>query len=452
MDLTSLIEKYSRPGPRYTSYPTAPQWIEAVGPEAYRERLRRVSPEAPLALYVHVPFCESLCYYCGCNIKITHDHGVASPYVSTLLDEAGLVARELGRRQKVNQLSLGGGTPTFLSPDEMTLLIEGLQDRFECLPDAEVSIEVDPRATTEAHLTRLRALGFNRISLGVQDFDPEVQRAVNRVQTAEMTASMVRRCRDLGFAGINLDLIYGLPFQNEGRFAATVETVLAIRPDRIALYNYAHLPKMIPHQRILEQYPLPDAGLRVRLFELAYRRLLEAGYVAIGMDHFALASDELAKAALSGALYRNFMGYTVKRAPGLIGLGASAIGEIEGGFFQNVREVPRYESTVREGGLATFRGCLLTDEDARRKWIIQSLMCRFEIPYARYREAFGEEFRGRYAPEREALAGLFEDSLLEETESGIRVTPLGRLFVRNAAMAFDEYLGSARKATFSKTV
>lgn len=452
MDLTSLIGKYSRPGPRYTSYPTAPQWSDSIGADTYRERLSRVPADVPLALYVHIPFCESLCYYCGCNIKITHDRGVSSPYSGVCVEEAAQVARALGRRQPVNQISWGGGTPTFLSPEEMATLFEGLTGHFELQPDAEVSIEVDPRATTAEHLSVLKRVGFNRISLGVQDFDPEVQRAVNRVQTVDMTAGMVRDCRSLGFKGINLDLIYGLPLQTEERFARTVDTVLQIRPDRIALYNYAHLPSMIPHQKILEKYEMPDAGTRVRLFEAAYQSLVGAGYVAIGMDHFALQTDELARAASEGTLYRNFMGYTVKRTPGLIGIGASAIGEVEGAYFQNVREVPRYESAIREGGLATFRGCLLSAEDLRRKWIIQSLMCRFEIAYSTYQDRFGEDFRQRFAAEKDALGAFFDDSLLEDADSGIRVTSLGRLFVRNAAMVFDQYLGPAQKVTFSKTV
>ncbi len=452
MDLKRLIRKYSRPGPRYTSYPTAPQWTKDVDADVYRRELARCAPDQPLALYIHIPFCQSLCYYCGCNIKITHNTGVSNPYVSHILKELEAVASLIGGKRTLTQISWGGGTPTFLSATEITRLQEGVMKHFDLDSEAEVSMEIDPRVTSSEQLQRLRHLGFNRVSLGVQDFDPQVQAAVNREQSQELTAGMLRECRALGFRGINFDLIYGLPFQTVDKFKKTVDAVIEIQPDRIALYNYAHLPSLLPHQKILEKYPMPDGDQRVAIFELAYDALTASGYVPIGMDHFARADDELAIALSSGALYRNFMGYTVKRGTQLIGLGASAIGELANGFFQNVKETPEYEKRINESGLAVFRGCLFTPEDRQRKWIIQRLMCQFNVSFEDFGNTFNENFETRFADELGALGDLFEDGLLSREKNGLLVSPSGRLFVRNAAMVFDEYLARPQAATYSKTV
>lgn len=452
MDLKHLFMKYSRPGPRYTSYPTAPHWTETIGADVYREKLATSDPAVPLALYAHIPFCESLCYYCGCNIKITHDTGVSHPYVSTLLTEIDTVAANLGSRRTLSQISWGGGTPTFLATDEIIRLQRHTLSAFDLEADAEVSIEIDPRVTSQEQLEVLRKEGFNRVSLGVQDFDPEVQQAVNRIQSPEMTNDMLQYCRTLGYSGINFDLIYGLPFQTFSRFERTVEQVMEMRPDRIALYNYAHLPSLRPHQRILEKHPMPDVEERVAIFTHAYEQLQQSGYVPIGMDHFALPDDELSLALGKGTLYRNFMGYTVKRGTHLLGIGASAIGEINGAFFQNLRDVGPYQEAVARSGLSTFRGCLLSPDDQRRKWIIQNLMCRFEVPYETYRQQFDEDFQVRYDEELSALDEMDGDGLLERDASRIRCTPMGRLFVRNAAMVFDSYISQEKTAAYSKTL
>jgi oxygen-independent coproporphyrinogen III oxidase len=454
MGLTELVAKYSVPGPRYTSYPTAPQWTEAWGEEEYRERLRSPSSTLerdPLALYVHIPFCESLCYYCGCNIQITHDHSRSSAYVKALLKELETLAGLLQTRKVLSQVAWGGGTPTFLSLEEIRLLQEGIRKHFSIDPKAEISIEIDPRVTSKAQLELLRELGFNRVSLGVQDFDIQVQKAVNREQSAEMTEDMLNFCRTLGFTGINFDLIYGLPHQSLESFHRTVDKVLEIRPDRIALYNYAHLPSLRPHQKILEKFPMPEANTRLEIFVSAYERLIEGGYRSIGMDHFALPSDELSLAADQGKLYRNFMGYTVKRGAGLLGVGASAIGEFGGGFFQNVRETKLYEERVAKTGLAAFRGCLLSDEDQRRQWIIQALMCGFTLSFDDFEKRFGKRFEELYENEWKKLEPLREDGIVDWDSHGIHVSQMGRLFVRNVAMQFDAYLQEASTA-FSKTL
>lgn len=454
MDLKALIHKHSIAGPRYTSYPTAPQFKDELGVEVYRRQLKQKagSPDKPLALYVHIPFCEALCYYCGCNILITKDHGREKEYVDALLTELRTVAGLLGERRTLSQIAWGGGTPTFLHVDEMERLQKGTLELFDLAPGAEVGIEIDPRVTSQEQLERLREVGFTRVSLGVQDFHPEVQQAVNRLQTAEMTGAMLDACRKLGYRGINFDFIYGLPFQTLERFEKTVEEIQRQRPDRIALYNYAHLPSLRPHQKILEKYPMPDAEERVDIFLMALEKLTAAGYRAIGMDHFALADDDLAKAIGFGALYRNFMGYTVQRAEDMIGIGASAIGEMGNGYFQNIREAKPYQESVQATGLATMRGCLATTEDLKRKWTIQRLMCKFHLTFDEYQHTFKESFEDHFESELGQLFPFVEDGILELNGGTIRVTEHGRLFVRNVAMLFDEYLKKPSSATYSRTV
>jgi oxygen-independent coproporphyrinogen-3 oxidase len=453
VDIRSLIKKYSVSGPRYTSYPTAPVWTEEHGMDAFRQELEaeRRDPTKPLALYTHVPFCEQLCYYCGCNIQITKDHGRSARYVERVLREMGQVGKILGERRRLHQISWGGGTPTFLTLDEMRRLYQGTRDVFDIAPDAEVSIEVDPRVTSDAQLELLRSLGFNRVSLGVQDFDRKVQEAINRVQPREMTAGMLGTARRLGYTGINFDLIYGLPHQTLATFEDTVKAVSEIRPDRIALYNYAHLPNMIKHQGILDKHPMPGAEERVDIFTMAYDYLTRHGYQAIGMDHFALETDEMYKAIESRTLYRNFMGYTVKRGASMVGVGVSAISELESSFFQNIKGPKAYEDQIDGPGLATHRGCRLTPEDHRRKWAIQHLMCQFRFDFAEYAGRFGEDPEQHFADEFSRLSSFYDDGVLTRDGQGIYVTPLGRLFIRNVAMVFDAYL-KAPKVTYSRTV
>ncbi len=450
MDLNDLIRKYSTPGPRYTSYPTAPQWSDAVGETEYREALARVGPEDSLALYVHLPFCEKLCYYCGCNIQITHDKGRSRPYVEKIIEELGQVSAAVKSRALV-QVSWGGGTPTFLNLDEIRALQQATLSHFTLQPGAEVSIEIDPRVTTREQLELLRSLGFNRTSLGVQDFNPQVQAAVNRIQPADQTQAILEVCRELGFDGINFDLIYGLPFQTFESFEETVAQVIAMRPDRIALYNYARLPSLLKHQAILEKHPMPDADTRVAIFTMALDRLTAAGYSAIGMDHFALKEDSLSQALDEGSLYRNFMGYTVRHAAHLLGVGASSIGEVGGGFFQNIKKASDYEAAIAERRLPTQRGMVLAEDDLQRKWVIQSLMCRFQLDPDEFERIFRTPFQARFAAELVGLRPFEGDGILQEAAGKYSVTERGRLFVRNVAMVFDAYL-SRQKATFSRTV
>lgn len=461
--LTSLIHKYSGPGPRYTSYPTAPQWTDSVGPADYAQCLKNfangvhangpsVDDKKLLGMYVHIPFCESLCYYCGCNIQITHDHSRSASYVNALEKELDLIAAPLDGKATLSQISWGGGTPTFLSLEEMRRLFEATTKRFSLHPDAEVSIEIDPRVTSDEKLQLLRSLGFNRVSLGVQDFNEDVQKAVNRVQPEAMTARMLDTCRKLGFRGINFDLIYGLPLQSPPSFKKTLEAIVRIGPDRIALYNYARLPSLLKHQTILEKHPMPGTDERVEIFTMALEMLRDAGYIAIGMDHFAKKTDELASAVDNGSLYRNFMGYTVRRARHMVGVGASAIGEVGGGFFQNTKKASDYEKCVGEGRLATARGLVLSTEDEERKWIIQSLMCGFELKSEAFEENFGAPLNRRYAGEIDRLKPFVDDGILERDQDDFKVTETGRLFLRNVSMVFDAYLNAPQKATFSQTV
>ncbi|NBX92132.1 MAG: oxygen-independent coproporphyrinogen III oxidase [Proteobacteria bacterium] len=455
MGLIELIRKYSTLGPRYTSYPTAPQWTDHVSESHYREQLHHkfADPSDELALYVHIPFCEQLCYYCGCNIQITKDHSRSTQYVNALLREIETTATLLGPRRTLSQLSWGGGTPTFLTVAEIEKLQKGITQYFKLTSDAEVSIEIDPRVTSEEQLCALREFGFNRASLGVQDFNEAVQKAVNRIQSAAMTETMLQKCHSLGFSGVNFDLIYGLPLQNLETFSATVDEVIRIRPDRIALYNYAHLPSLRPHQKILEQMPMPQAEERVEIFTLAYEKLLSAGYRSIGMDHFALQTDEMYASLLDGRLYRNFMGYTVKKGAALLGIGASAIGESSDSYFQNIREAKSYEEMIAQKGLATLRGCQLTQDDLERKWTIQSLMCQFKLDSRQFEDHFQKKFSEKFTWELTQLDGFFQEGILEGNTQFMRVTDLGRLFVRNVAMIFDAYLRQGNhKATYSKTV
>jgi len=455
-ELQKLVKKYSVQGPRYTSYPTAPQWNESTGESAYRRDLialgRRVNEGDELALYVHLPFCESLCYYCACNIQITHDKSRSKSYLVALERELSEVRNLLGEKYPLSQISWGGGTPTFLSVDEIRKLYAAICSAFEISTNAEVAIEVDPRVTSDEQLVVLSELGFNRISLGVQDFNPKVQKTVHREQSIEMTEAMLNRARGLGFEGVNFDFIYGLPYQTLESFRETVDTITRIRPDRIALYNYARVPDLRSHQAILEKHPMPDADDRIAIFTMAYDQLIAAGYVAIGMDHFALPKDEMALALGQGSLSRNFMGYTVKKSANMIGIGASAIGELDTGYYQNIRNAKEYEGQIAKTGLAAFRGCELNSDDQRRKWAIQNIMCQFEIPLKEYQTLFGGEFWQDFDIERPFLSEFEREGMIEVEPNAFRVTDQGRLFVRNIAMVFDAYLKKDSAIRFSATV
>jgi oxygen-independent coproporphyrinogen-3 oxidase len=444
-----LRRRYDVAGPRYTSYPTAPEWRHDFGTDDHAERLEvagSTGADAPLSLYVHLPFCEKLCWYCGCNVVVSKDRSAADTYVDHLLLELELVMARLGPRRKLSQVHWGGGTPTFLDEARLERLWMGLTRHFTLLPDAEVAVEVHPTVTRPAQLTLLRQLGFNRVSMGLQDFDARVQQATGRLQSFEQTRSLLEHARSLGFTGVNFDLIYGLPHQTPERWAATLEKVLSLRPDRLAVYSFAFLPQVLKHQKRLPAEALPDAATKLGLFQSAWSAFVGAGYQPIGMDHFAVPEDELARAQARRSLGRNFQGYTVKAASDVVALGSTGISDVGGAYAQNVRALPRYYERVREGRFATERGLRLSEEDRRRRTIITQLMCNFWVD-------LGEAGERDFAPELERLQPMEQDGLVRRQGSQLEVTPLGRLFVRNVAMVFDAYLrGAAAPPRFSRTV
>jgi len=454
----AILPRYDRPAPRYTSYPTAPVWKEDYGPTQFIEELGRtdVDPQDGLSIYVHVPFCSSLCHFCACNRFITQDPVIPERYIEAVAREVEAVREAIRVPRTATQQHWGGGTPTHFTPEQVKRVFRIVTDAFPMRPDAEISIEVDPRVTTEEHLAALRECGFNRISMGVQDFDPRVQEAVHRIQPVEMTARLVDSARRAGFESVNIDLIYGLPYQREKTFDATLGDIFAIGPDRIALYSYAHVTWVAKQQRGFERKDLPDPVTKLRIMLLAIRRFLEEGYLFIGLDHFARPDDELAVALRERTLRRNFMGHTTQAGVDLLGFGASAISELRGSYAQSYREVESWQRALRERGVATMRGHFLSEEDVERRWIIQRLICLSEVRAEDYREAFGAELAGRYGAELEQLEPAVADGLVVvEGDGSFAVTPLGRLLVRNVAMVFDAYLPEQErsgKRIFSKAV
>jgi oxygen-independent coproporphyrinogen-3 oxidase len=428
-----LLAKYGRTVPRYTSYPPIPAWSRSIGPTEYRAALESASqdPATDVSLYLHLPFCPRRCLYCGCNVIITRRRGALDAYLDRLRDELDLVTAILGRGRGLTQLHVGGGTPNYLDDSELERLWQVLDARFTTAANLDASIEVDPRLSAAEQLARLRGLGFRRVSLGVQDLDPHVQRAIGRLQPAEQVRRTIEAARDVGFEGVNIDLIYGLPEQTPDRFRRTIETIVELGPDRVACFGYAHVPAMQPHQRALERYPLPDAAERLTLNRIAIEGLTEAGYTWIGLDHFARPGDPLTRAALAGQLYRNFNGYTTMPAVHLIAAGLSAIGEVGGWLLQNDSDFSGWHAAIARGEFATIRGHQLTDEDRRRRAAILSLMCHLELPK---RLAAGLE------PELERLTAYAADGLIECQSEALSVTPLGRLFLRTLCTAFDAYL------------
>jgi oxygen-independent coproporphyrinogen-3 oxidase len=454
----AILPRYVEAGPRYTSYPTAPVWNESYDAQQFREDLGRLDARAAdgLSLYVHVPFCRSLCHFCACNRVITRKQELPARYLDVIEREIAAVREAMRVPRGGTQLHWGGGTPTHLAPKQLRRLFHAVSDAFPLREGAEISIEVDPRVTTEAHLDTLRECGMNRISMGVQDFDPRVQEAIHRVQTLEQTAALVDLARRGGFESVSFDLIYGLPFQTVDSFARSVDTTLAIGPDRVALYSYAHVTWVAKQQRGFERKDLPDPLARLRILRMAIRRFLEAGYVYIGLDHFARPEDDLARALRDRTLRRNFMGYTTQAGVDLIGFGPSAISELRPAYAQNHRELGAWERAVLEHGLATMRGRALSDDDRARRWVIARVMCHGEVRASEYRQAFGTDFASSYAAELERLAPMVADGLVErEGDGSLRVTSLGRLVLRNVAMTFDAYLPRqqrSRAPLFSKTL
>ena len=440
-----LLRRYDRPGPRYTSYPTAPQFHAGFGEKELRE-VAAASNGDPiprrLSLYVHVPFCESPCFYCGCNRIITRDKARGDAYLARLYREIALSAQLFDRDREVIQLHFGGGTPNFLTPAQLGEVVETLrsQFRFSDAADRDISIELDPRFVDADDIAALGRIGFNRASFGVQDFDPAVQEAVNRIQSVEQTRAVIDACRGNGFRSVNVDLIYGLPSQTTEGFARTLDTVAQMRPDQVAVYGYAHMPHLFKPQKQLDASLLPSGETKLALLQLAIEQLTAAGYLYIGMDHFALPDDELALAQARGGLHRNFMGYTTHADSDLVGLGVSAISHIGDSFSQNPRDLPSWQAALDEGRLPVFRGMRLNEDDQLRADLIQQLMCQGEIPVAALERRYAIDFATYFALALERLAPLAEDGLVRIERERIVVTSRGRLLLRNIAMCFDHYL------------
>jgi len=451
-----LIERFDRAGPRYTSYPTADRFKEPFDAQNYIQALEKRAQlgeqASPLSVYVHLPFCASLCYFCACNKIITQDHSRSSEYVQYVLREADMIVPFLQGTNQLGQLHFGGGTPTFLNADEQKALMTGLQQRFEFLPDAELSIEIDPRTVSAETLSTLAEFGFNRCSFGVQDFDTDVQQAVNRIQPYTQVEQVVYAARAAGFDSINTDLIYGLPKQNLESFKETVRLLLQLRPDRIALYNYAHLPQRFKAQRLIKEADLPSPHERLDLFLLAATALVEAGYVYIGLDHFALPADELNQAQLDGSLQRNFQGYTTRADHDLIGLGVSSIGQVQNTYSQNNRSLKSYYQCIDEGRLAVQRGIVMSPDDQLRAEIIMKLMCSMPVHFESIEQRYGIDFPTYFATELQQLEPFIEKGFVQVDANQIKITLKGRLFVRAISMIFDHYIAQRTEATYSRII
>jgi len=440
-----LLHRYDRPGPRYTSYPTAPQFTFDFDEPALRKVVRESNDDPiprSLSIYVHVPFCASPCFYCGCNRIITRDRSLAEAYVARLVREISMTAEMFDRDRDVVQLHFGGGTPNFLSAQQLRDVVTTLRHHFHFADrcDSDVSIELDPRCLSSSDVADIAAIGFNRASLGVQDFDPAVQAAVNRVQTVEETLAIIEACRRYGMRSVNVDLIYGLPKQTPEGFAKTLDTVIAARPDRLAVYGYAHLPQLFKPQRRVDAAELPAPDAKLALLQLAIERLTTAGYVYIGMDHFALPDDDLALAQARGGLHRNFMGYTTHADSDLVGVGVSAISHIGASFSQNPRDLPTWQGAIDNGRLPVFRGMRLDDDDRLRADLIGQLMCQGEIPVSALERRYAIDFNDYFGDAMERLQPLIDDDLVRRDEGRILATSRGRLLLRNIAMCFDRYL------------
>ncbi|MGD9953505.1 MAG: oxygen-independent coproporphyrinogen III oxidase [Burkholderiales bacterium] len=451
-----LIRKYDVSGPRYTSYPTADRFVEAFGEAELRQWLAKRGlggVSQPLSLYVHLPFCDTLCYYCACNKVVTRDHSKSAQYINYLDKEMALLERSLEGRPTISQMHWGGGTPTFLAREELRALMDAIGRRFERAGDCECAIEVDPRRIPSGTMEFLADLGFNRVSIGVQDFDPQVQKAVHRIQSEEETRRAVGEARAAGFRSVNLDLIYGLPKQTLDGFSRTLDQVIALDPDRIALYSYAHLPKAFMPQRRIAEADLPTAESKLQIMSLAIGRLTRAGYLYIGMDHFARPDDELALAQAQGRLQRNFQGYSTRRGSDLVGLGVSAIGAVGPTYYQNQKRLQDYYAALDEGRLPVARGLELTPDDLVRRAVIQALACHFRLSMESVELAHLIEFRSYFAEELKRLRRLADEGLVELQDDWIVVTAKGRLLVRVICAVFDRYLREReQRAQYSRVI
>jgi oxygen-independent coproporphyrinogen-3 oxidase len=450
-----LIKKYDRPGPRYTSYPTAVEFKETFGPGPYEQHLARADRQSgPLSIYVHLPFCREMCRFCGCNVVATHDRTRADAYLDQLEKEVALVAAKLPDRRGFTQLHWGGGTPTFLDEKQLARCHEIIGRHFEFQPDGEKAIEIDPAITTRSQIAALAGMGFNRISMGVQDFDGKVQEVVGRIQGFDATHDLVKAAREQGFGGVNLDLIYGLPYQTPETWKRTLDLILDIHPDRMAVFGFAYVPWSKPHQRLLPQEALPKTEQRVELFLQAVEAFTRAGYRLIGLDHFALESDELARAQDGGYLYRNFQGYTIRPAPDTVAFGMTSISDIGGAYAQNAHKLKDWTEQVMAGRIPVERGASMSEDDVLRRFAINRVMCLLKLDLREIAEKFGAPARAALEADLGPAVGeLKEDGLVTFDGDVLKVTPLGQILVRNVAMPLDAYLKKADgKRQFSRTV
>ncbi len=448
-----LVRKHNVAGPRYTSYPPATQFTDQVRQEQVAESIRENNQTArDLSLYFHLPFCETLCWFCGCTTVITTSQEKSFTYVRYLGKEMALVQPLLHPDRKVVQLHFGGGSPTFSHPDHLRALGDIIHSRFQFAPDIEAGVEIDPRRLTQDHLTALRGIGFNRASMGVQDNNPRVQEAVHRIQPLELTARVVDWIREAGFSSLNIDLIFGLPYQTVASFEKTIDEVLALAPDRFAVFSYAHVPWMKPAQRIFKEDVLPTAETKMQLLKLTIEKLTSSGYVYIGMDHFARATDELAIAQRQRTLQRNFQGYSTRGGADIYAFGMSSISQADGAYWQNVKDLPAYYAALDQGKFPLARGYILNQDDVIRRHTIMQIMCNQGVSHEAFGQRTGVKFVDYFSKELASLDDLEADGLLERKSDALEVTELGRLFIRIIAMRFDAYLPAPGERRFSKTI
>jgi len=453
IDVTDeILDRYNVNAPRYTSYPTSPWWDDSFGETDFRQVVAESNDSGrPLSLYMHLPFCEQMCLFCGCNVIVRHNHEGAAEYLPILKREIETVTSMLDSSRPVVQFHWGGGTPTYFSPEQLTDLFEYTRERVHFADDAEIGVELDPRVTTLDHLDALKSLGFNRLSLGVQDFNPEVQRTIRRVQPFDEVSALVDACRSRGFNSLNFDLIYGLPGQTRDSVAQTLDQVIELSPERIALFSYGHVPWVKKQQQALDGL-IPLGADKFQLFTLGMERLTRAGYVYVGMDHFARPDDELCVAQADGTLHRTFQGYTTKAGADLFGMGVTGIGELERSYSQNVRDLDDYRTAIGEARLPILRGVRLSDEDVIRRAAISSLLCNGLIDKAAFGDRWNVDFDAHFADELARLAPLRRDGLLQPRDDAIAATTLGRIFIRCVAVVFDQYVGRAQGPRHSRTV
>lgn len=448
-----LIRRYNKPGPRYTSYPTAPHFGDSYGPDAFEADLTQAAPDTPLSLYVHLPFCRSLCYYCGCHMKITQRGEAIQRYVDVLKQEIDQVAERLDTTRPVVQIHWGGGTPTYLTAEQIADLGTHIHRRFTVASDAEISIEADPRGLTKDRVQAAASIGCTRMSFGVQDVNEKVQEAINRIQPTETVEQSIAWAHEHGISGINIDLIYGLPYQTPERFSRTLDAVQRFDPGRIALYSYAHVPSIKKHQRVIDEDALPGAEDKLHLFKMGIERLTgREGYRFIGMDHFARPDDELARAQENGDLHRNFQGYSTRAGAEIVAMGVSGISQLEGAYAQNVKALPAYYDRVADGHSTVYRGVRLTDDDQLRRHVIMQLMCNFHLDKEAVSKRFDIDVDRVLADAFERLAPLEADGLVTCTSEAVHVQPPGRLLIRNVAMAFDAYWAHEERPVHAQTV